>query len=215
MDAHRDLFGGGAGGQRCDLALFGFAQNTLRVTFVEVKWRESLGDEDSTMRDVAAQTMATREAFRQRCFNPQRADTALHRAHLATVLRYHCERAARYGSLAAEEATRILAAIARLDREGVELEEPSCEGYIVCLNEMPGTEEMYGDATIRVLTRRDVQEVVTGRMTAPPGVGTVSAPPPGNDLPTAPVASVPQSTLATAPVGAPVPPCQILQNTRQ
>ena len=136
VDAHRAVFwpeGGATGQRRCDLALFTLRRGVVEATFIEVKWRRGpLGDVTELAEEMAEQVLASAEAVRLRFFNPDRVDGVLQRAYLATVLRFYCDRAQRYGMLQPDTADAFRAHLRQLERGGMEYR-PSHEGFIVSL----------------------------------------------------------------------------------
>lgn len=167
IDAHLGLFGPrtrGAideGQRRCDLALIGLRRNIVEATFIEVKWRRGpLANVDALAEDMMLQMRSTARTFEERFFNPLRADGALQRANLANVLRFYCARAQRYGLLDAETARTFVTHLAQLEKEGLDFR-PSCEGYIVSLEDGGRREIVDNDCRVAVLTAADFEQAAT------------------------------------------------------
>ncbi|MBI4499125.1 MAG: ATP-binding protein [Chloroflexi bacterium] len=173
IDAHRELFWPGGTGpisegeRRCDLLLVGFRRNIVDATFVEVKWRTTLGDVGDLSSEMAEQMLASGNAIEDRFFNNKRVDGPLQRAYLANVLRFYCERARRYGLMDEQAVENALRYLAQFERSGIAFR-PSYEGYIVSLNDPGRPEYQVGNCTIRVLTARDFERTVTSLL--PPSV---------------------------------------------
>lgn len=164
IDAHLGLFGPrtrGAideGQRRCDLALISLRRNIVEAVFIEVKWRRGpLANIDILAEDMMIQMRSTAQTFENRFFNPLRADGSLQRANLANVLRFYCARAQRYGLIDTDTARTFVTHLAQLEKEGLDFR-PSCEGYIVSLEDAGQHEIIDNECRVKVLTAADFEE---------------------------------------------------------
>jgi DNA phosphorothioation-dependent restriction protein DptH len=162
VDLHPQLFsnrgsrGSGPGDRRCDLVLFALKRNIVEASFIEVKWRRGLASLDNLAEDMLLQMEASAQAIRERFFNENRVDGALHRAALSNVLRFYFDRARRYRLFDETAEAAFLDNLGRLERTRAEFR-ASYEGYIVSLEDAPRKPLSVGDAKITILTAQDFE----------------------------------------------------------
>lgn len=138
-------------GRRCDLILFAFNKQGLEATMIEVKWRQGSTPVQHLVTGMIEQMEATAAVFSDRYFSNARVDTLLQRSMLASLLRFYCRRAERYGLLSQGNAASLHQAIGRLESTRVELH-TEMEGFVSRLDEQPLELPTVARAALHVLT---------------------------------------------------------------
>lgn len=166
IDPHAQLFGlpGGSaspnGQGRCDLALISMRRGAMEVSFIDVKWRRGpLGPIDDLVEEMHGQMQSTSEAWEERFFNPERVDLSVQRAYLATVLRFYCSRARRYGLLDAESAAAFQSYVAQFERTGATFR-PRYEGFIISVEDSGRPPIVENEFTVTILTAKDLDVAI-------------------------------------------------------
>ena len=161
VDLHPSLFTPSGtttsrGERRCDLMLIGFRRNKMEVTCIEVKWRRGNAPLDDLAPEMLAQMEGTAQALAARCFDPERVDGSLQRAHLANVLRFYFERARRYGLFDPAAESTFVEHLARLEKSGIELH-LGYEGFVVNLDGEPRKPLQIPNGRVIVLTAESLE----------------------------------------------------------
>jgi len=174
VDAHAALFGQGVTHLNSNnirpgtLVLVELKRNRVEASFVSFTWKaERTVEIDDLAHDLVENVLQTAAYVDDRFFGTNRVDGALQRAYLATVLRFYCERAHRYGLMDAETTGAFLTNVAQLERHGVEFR-PGYEGYIVSLEGEERHSVTERDVHVTVLTTLEVERAGAELVAVPP-----------------------------------------------